>query len=98
MTILVHFGAPHGQPHHPSVMKFYEVIKYMHPTHQEASNAPSPILLAYFVQKILILHGPFSWEMWAKATITYHEAKNQFFSKFLGNISVGWIYIHTYAS
>ena len=33
---------------------------------------------------------PFSWEMWAKATITYLEAKNRFFSKTaLGNISVG---------
>ena len=35
VTILVHFGAPHARPHHPSSMKFYEVIKDMYPTHQE---------------------------------------------------------------
>ena len=64
VTILVHFGAPHGQPHHPSVMKLYEVIKDMHPLHQELSNTLSPTLLAQFFQEILILHGPFSWQKW----------------------------------
>ena len=52
MIILVHFGAPHGQPHHPSVMKLYEVIKDMHPMHQELSNTLSPNLLAQFVQDL----------------------------------------------
>ena len=83
MTILVHFSAPHGRPHHSSVMKLNEVIKDMHPMHQELSNALSSILLTQFIQEILFLHGPFSWEKWAKATTTYHVAKNRFFSKAL---------------
>ena len=35
VTILVHFGAPHGQPHDPSPSNFYEVIKDKYHTHQE---------------------------------------------------------------
>ena len=33
--ILVYFGALHGRPRDPSVLNFHEVIKNMHPTHQE---------------------------------------------------------------
>ena len=89
MIILVYFSAPHGRPHHPFVMKLYEVVKDMHPMHQELSNTLSPNLLAQFVKEILTLHGPFSWEKWAKATTTYHVAENRFFSKSSsGNISL----------
>ena len=63
-------------PHHPAVMKLYEVIKDMHPMHQELSNALIAIPLTQFIQKILVLHGPFSWKKWAKATNTNHVAKN----------------------
>ena len=58
-SILVHFGAPHGQPHNPSPSNFYEVIKGKYHTHQELWNVTSPTLLAQFVQEILIKHGQF---------------------------------------
>ena len=58
----------------------------MHPGLQEVSNALNPMLLAEFVWEMLILHGPFSWEIWAIATITYHVVKNRFFSKSLREI------------
>ena len=99
MTILVHFSAPHGRPHHPSVMKLYEVIKDMHPMHLELSNALSSILLAQFIQEILFLHGPFSWEKWAKALPPTMLQKINFSQKALWEIfQLGWFCIHEHAS
>ena len=51
VTILVHFGAHHGRPHHPSVLNFHQVIKNMFPTHKELLNATNPTFLS---QEILI--------------------------------------------
>ena len=34
-TTLVHFGALHGRPRDPSALNFDQVIKNIHPTHQE---------------------------------------------------------------
>ena len=69
-SILVHFCAPHGRPHHPSVIEFHWVIKDRHPTHQRFQMHP---VICSWLNLFVILHRPFSWKMWAKATITYHH-------------------------
>ena len=53
-SILVHFGALHGQPHDPSVLNLHQVIEDIYPMHQELSNATSPTFLAQFVHEIMI--------------------------------------------
>ena len=89
-SILVHFGAPHGQPHHPSPSNFYEVIKDKYHTHQELWNATSPTLLAQFVQEILIKHGQFPL---VKMDKSYHHLpcrkKSIFLKKRWGKYFIG---------
>ena len=77
-SILVDFGAPHGQPHYPSPS---HLTTYMYPTPQELLNATIPTFLAQFVQEILIQHGPLPW---VKVEKSYHHlpcSKKLFFLK-----------------
>ena len=70
---LVHFGpfwCTSWQPHGPSVLNLYQVIKDMYPMHQELPNATSPTFLAKFAKEIMIWYGPFSWVKVAKS---YHH-------------------------